>query len=87
MVDENEDNFDRLPHYLEQLKLINETQNYTLDVNCEHIFEFDTSLYRQIEYYPTDIIPIFDLVVTGIYKESYVNSNGEDDDGSNDPII
>ena len=26
-------------------------------------------LYRQIEDYPSDIIPIFDLVVTQVYKE------------------
>lgn len=63
------DNFDKLPYYIDQLKNIYETETYILDVNCDHIFEFDQSLYRQIENYPTDIIPIFDLVVTGIYKE------------------
>lgn len=61
-----------MPFYIEQLKHINETESYVLDVDCEHIYEFDQNLYRQIENYPTDIIPIFDLVVTGIYKESFV---------------
>jgi len=43
-----------------------------LDVDCDHVFEFDNALYRQLENYPTDIIPIFDLVVTGLYKESFL---------------
>jgi hypothetical protein len=36
------------------------------------VFEFDNSLYRQLENYPTDIIPIFDLVVTAVYKDLYL---------------
>jgi DNA replicative helicase MCM subunit Mcm2 (Cdc46/Mcm family) len=57
------------------MKQINETEIYILDVNCDHIYEFDPTLYRQLENYPTDIIPIFDLVVTGLYKETYLFSN------------
>ena len=86
-IDEDNDRFDAFPHYIEMLKHINETEQYVLDVNCEHIYEFDQSLYRQIENYPTDIIPIFDLVVTGIFKEQFVNPDQNDDDTQNDPII
>lgn len=85
-MDENEEKFDQMPYYIEQLKIINETEQYILDVNCDHLYEFDQGLYRQLENYPTDIIPIFDLVVTHLYKETYGDQNG-DENGGNDPII
>lgn len=40
-MDENDDKFDQMPFYIEQLKNINETEQYILDVNCDHIYEFD----------------------------------------------
>ncbi len=72
------------------MKNIHATENYILDVNCDHIFEYDQSLYRQLENYPTDIIPIFDLVVTGLFKETkeqFGNSSMDQDEQVNDPII
>ena len=50
-----------------------------LDIDCSHIHTYDKQLYKQIEDYPTDIIPIFDLVVTQVYKEldMYNNLGGE----------
>ena len=45
------------------------------------MYEFDQQLYRQLENYPTDIIPFFDLVATGIFKEnlhSWVTNADED---------
>lgn len=89
-MDENSEDYGALPFYMEQLKNINETEQYILDVNCDHVYEFDQGLYRQLENYPTDIIPIFDLVVTGLYKEHYCEQNNNDDNGGepqNDPII
>lgn len=50
------------PHYISLLRQIAETEDYTLDVNCDHIFDFSKNLYKQLEDYPTDVIPIFDLV-------------------------
>jgi DNA replication licensing factor MCM4 len=73
-----------MPHYIELLKDIHETQIYILDVNCDHIYEHDQALYRQLENYPTDIIPIFDLVVTGLYKETF---GADSNEGDSDPII
>jgi DNA replicative helicase MCM subunit Mcm2 (Cdc46/Mcm family) len=86
-IDENEERYDQEPYYIEQLRNIRETEQYILDVDCDHIFEFDQGLYRQLENYPTDIIPIFDLVVTGLFKEQILaevennnnnNNNNED---------
>ncbi len=45
MSDDSE-NYDKLPYYIDQLKNIHATENYILDVNCDHIFEYDQSLYR-----------------------------------------
>jgi DNA replication licensing factor MCM4 len=76
---ETEEDYGKEPFYIERLREIHETEQYVLDVDCDHVFEFDNALYRQIENYPTDIIPIFDLVVTGLYKElhpSFNNGNG-----------
>jgi DNA replication licensing factor MCM4 len=69
---ESEDDYSREPFYIERLREIHETEQYILDVDCDHVFEFDNSLYRQLENYPTDIIPIFDLVVTAVYKDLYL---------------
>jgi len=96
MEGEDDEDYGRNPYYIERLKEIHETEQYILNVDCDHIFEFDIGLYRQLENYPTDIIPIFDLVVTGLYKETYLSyANGGDQNASenngyeqqNDPII
>ena len=46
-----------------------ELDGNVLDIDCDHVFQFDQGLYRQIIDYPSDIIPIFDLVVTQCYKD------------------
>lgn len=51
------------------LRRIAETEEYTLDVDCEHLRAFDLVLYKQLEDYPTDVIPIFDLVALQVFKE------------------
>ena len=33
------------------------------------MFDFSKVLYKQLEDYPTDVIPIFDLVATQVFKE------------------
>jgi len=53
-----------------------ETEEYTLEVDCNHLFEFKKSLYKQLEDYPADVIPIFDLVALQVFK-FHINS-GED---------
>jgi MCM N-terminal domain len=30
--------YDRAPHYIEQLKVIMDTEQYVLDVDCDHIY-------------------------------------------------
>lgn len=35
---EDEEDFTKAPYYIEQLKQVMETEQYVLDVNCDHIF-------------------------------------------------
>ncbi len=96
---ESDDDYTKEPFYIDRLREIHETEQYILDVDCDHVFEFDNSLYRQLENYPTDIIPIFDLVVTSVYKDLYLAQQNQNNDmggsealqgaggDNNDPII
>ena len=68
--DEDDDQqFQKAPYYIQKLKEVRELDGSVLEIDCDHVFQFDQMLYRQIEDYPTDIIPIFDLVVTQVFKE------------------
>ena len=64
IVSDDVEDFTQAPYYVEQLKQIKDTEIYMLDIDCDHIFQYDAGLYRQIVNYPADVIPIFDLVVT-----------------------
>jgi DNA replicative helicase MCM subunit Mcm2 (Cdc46/Mcm family) len=67
------------PHYITLLKQIAETEEYNLDVDCSHIYDFNKSLYKQLEDYPTDVIPIFDLVTEQVFKE-YIQQQQDDNE-------
>lgn len=62
----------RQPYYFEKLKELKELEEVILEVNCDHIYQFDPALYRQLEDFPCDIIPLFDLVATSVYREMYL---------------
>lgn len=71
------EDFTKQPYYIEQLKLIKDTETYILDIDCDHIYQFSQPLYKQIECYPADVIPIFDLVVTSVFKELFLYNNNQ----------
>jgi len=54
--------FNPEPYYITRLREATETESGFLDVDCEHIYKYDQKLYDYLENYPTDVIPIFDLV-------------------------
>lgn len=72
MLNDEDENYTQAPFYVEQLKQIKETEEYILDIDCDHVYEYDQLLYRQIENYPSDTIPIFDLVATHCFKELFL---------------
>ena len=83
--DEDDQQFQRAPFYIERLKEVRELDQHVLEIDCEHVWQFDQALYRQIEDYPADIIPIFDLVVTQVYKElDMYNIGGQGGEADND---
>ena len=67
------DRYTQKPFYIQKLQQIAETEEFTLDVDCDHLFQYNENLYRQLEDYPTDVIPIFDLVALNVFKE-YISS-------------
>lgn len=69
---DNDAQYLRQPFYWEKLKELRELEENVLEVDCEHLRQFDPQLYRQLEDFPCDIIPIFDLVATAVYKEMYL---------------
>lgn len=81
----NDDQFNVEPYYITKLREMQETEDFTLEVDCHHLFEFKKSLYRQLEDYPADVIPIFDLVALQVYKEhlNYGHEHLGDLQGSN----
>lgn len=48
---------------------IKETEEYVLHVDCGHIWEYNQQLYRQITNYPSEMIPILDVVANQVYRE------------------
>lgn len=62
--DEDMENYETQPFYIQKLREIHEMEESVLPVDCDHVFQYDQGLYRQIVDYPSDAIPIFDLVVS-----------------------
>ena len=68
-VEQSNNDLNAEPFYITKLKEMAETEDYTLNVDCGHLYEFKRSLYKQLEDYPADVIPIFDLVALQVFKE------------------
>jgi DNA replication licensing factor MCM4 len=59
--------------YVQLLNEIKQSEIYVLTVDCDHIYQFEKSLYQQLVNYPSDIIPLFDLAANELFKQM----NGE----------
>jgi len=44
--DENSQEYAKAPYYFEKLKELKETEEVILDVDCDHIRQYDKQLYR-----------------------------------------
>ena len=73
--DDDDEQYIRESYYMTKLKEVRQQDQNVLEVDCDHIFQFDPTLYRQIVDYPTDVIPIFDLMVTQSYRDLALNMN------------
>lgn len=61
--------------YLTKLNVIRETENYVLEVDADHIFQYDRTLYNQTVYYPSDIIGLFDKAAGEVYAELFAGDD------------
>jgi DNA replication licensing factor MCM4 len=59
--------------YMSKLRQVKETDQYFVNVDACHIFEFDTMLYNQLIYYPSEIIIYFDQVLNEVYKANFLS--------------
>jgi len=64
------------PFYLQKLEaLAYRTNALWLDLDCEHLREFDPVFYRQLINYPSELIPIFDMATNELFYNT-VNKDG-----------
>ena len=62
------------PHYLRVLHQIRESEVMNINIDLENLREFSErcrTFYKQLIYYPQEIIPLMDLVVDGEYKRIF----------------
>lgn len=60
------------PLYLTKLEEIVQVPNEPyLTINCAHLREYNPSLYRQMVYYPTEMIQIFDMGANEVFQDLY----------------
>lgn len=62
------------PLYLQKLEEIYAVEDPFLNVNCSHLSNFDSELYRQLVCYPQEVIPTLDMGVNELYFEKYPDS-------------
>jgi len=55
------------PFYIDQLSELDRTGVYELDLNCDHIAQFDRDLYVMLINYPSDLITLLDTVTAELY--------------------
>jgi len=68
-LEKDRDNINCVPYYMDQMKMIAETEIYVLNLDCRHLHEHDSSLYQQFIQHPSEMIPYFDAVVNQMFKE------------------
>lgn len=55
------------PYYIEQLHVMDRTEMHELDLNCDHIAQFDRDLYVMLINYPSDLITLLDSVAAELF--------------------
>lgn len=65
----NNEDISAVPYYTQQLREIQETEEYVLNIDCEHLYSIAQGLYTKLINFPSEMIPYFDEVATNFYKE------------------
>ncbi|EME32022.1 DNA replication licensing factor MCM4 [Galdieria sulphuraria] len=66
------------PYYLELLTHANEMQYEVINIDLQHVFEFDSELYAYVVTYPTELIAIFDQTLQEVCKEMFATDDSSD---------
>jgi len=59
------------PHYLSKIREMHEIETYNLNIDMNHVYSFQESLYNQIISFPLEMIQIFDSVVKEMFQSIY----------------
>ena len=68
---EEEEEVSQDSYYLQKVHQIRETEIYAMTLDCENLYQYSHMLYWQLINYPSDVIPLFDVVVNTIFRELY----------------
>lgn len=60
--------------YLTKLNKMFQLEQYYLDIDADHIFQFDKSLYIQLINFPSDIIMYFDRAATKLFRDTFLSN-------------
>ena len=64
------------PFYFQKLEAIGfNTDLLQIDLDAEHLQEFDPVFYRQLINYPSEIIPIFDMATNEVFYSKIAKDN------------
>jgi len=74
-LDTESDNIGQ-PLYLTKLHRLHTYEQYYLDVDADHIYQFDKQLYQQLVFFPSDVILYFDRGASRLYKEIFYGNEG-----------
>jgi DNA replication licensing factor MCM4 len=61
-----------LSFYMSKLKQVKETDIYHVNIDAEHVQDFDRLFYLQLIYYPAEMILSFDELLTEIYRNEFL---------------
>ncbi|KAK7066561.1 DNA replication licensing factor, mcm4 component [Halocaridina rubra] len=59
------------PLYLQKLEEIHTLEEPFMNINCAHLHQYNTDLYRQLVCYPQEVIPTFDMAINEMFFERY----------------
>ena len=65
------------PHYVQKLRDIAQTEDYSLNLDCAHLHDYDASLYKLMVLYPQEMIPIFDIEINKYFGEQLLDEEQE----------
>jgi len=57
--------------YLTKFNKMLQLEQFYLDIDADHIYQFDKQLYNQLINYPSDMILYFDRAATRLFKETF----------------